>query len=62
MPLELVSRGDEPDYDKEKYRGMLSESSSNRYCDFFGFERTVYGDRKKNSKWWYDFGKNVEKI
>ena len=38
---------------KEKYREMLSEAAES-ILRFFGFERTVYGDRKKNSKWWYD--------
>ena len=36
MPLELVSRGDEPDYDKEKYRGMLSEAAES-ILRFFWF-------------------------
>jgi DNA polymerase elongation subunit (family B) len=52
MPLDLVSRGKEPDYDKEKYREKLLEAAES-ILGYFGFDRTVYGDRKKNRKWWY---------
>ena len=50
MPLDLVS--EEHDYDKEKYREILLEAAES-ILGYFGFDRTVYGDRKKNRKWWY---------
>lgn len=53
VSLDLVSRGKEPDYDKEKYREMLLEAAES-ILGYFGFDRTVYGDRKKNRKWWYE--------
>jgi DNA polymerase elongation subunit (family B) len=43
----------EQDYDKEKYREMLLEAAES-ILGYFGFDRTVYGDRKKNKKWWYE--------
>jgi DNA polymerase elongation subunit (family B) len=51
MPLNLVS--EEHDYDKEKYREMLLEAAET-VLGYFGFDRTVYGDRKKNRKWCYE--------
>jgi DNA polymerase elongation subunit (family B) len=51
IPLNLVS--EEHDYDKEKYREMLLEAAESM-VGYFGFDRTVYGDRKKNRKWCYD--------
>jgi DNA polymerase I len=50
MPLDLIS--EEPDYDKEKYRDMLEAAES--VLGYFGFDRTVYGDSKKNRRWWYE--------
>jgi len=51
MPVDLIS--EEHDYDKEKYREMLLEAAET-ILGYFGFDRTVYGDRKKNRKWWYE--------
>ena len=51
MPLDLIS--EEHDYDKEKYREMLLEAAES-ILGYFGFDRTVYGDSKKNRKWWYE--------
>jgi DNA polymerase elongation subunit (family B) len=51
MPLDLVS--EEHDYDKEKYREMLLEAAES-ILGYFGFDMTVYGDRKKNRKWWHE--------
>jgi hypothetical protein len=51
MPLDLIS--EERDYDKEKYREMLLGAAES-ILGYFGFDRTVYGDRKKNRKWWYE--------
>ena len=51
MPLDLIS--EEQDYDKEKYREMLLEAAES-ILGYFGFDRTVYGDSKKNRKWWYE--------
>ena len=51
MPLDLVSQG-KSDYDKEKYREMLLVAAES-ILGYFGFDRTVYVDRKKNRKWWY---------
>jgi len=48
MPLDLIS--EERDYDKEKYREMLLEAAES-ILRYFGFDRTFYGDRKKNRKW-----------
>jgi hypothetical protein len=28
---------------------------------YFGFDRTVYGDRKKNRKWWYQVREERQK-
>ena len=50
MPLDIII--EEHDYDKEKYREMLLEAVDS-ILGYFGFDRTVYGDRKKNRKWWY---------
>jgi DNA polymerase elongation subunit (family B) len=61
MPLDLIS--EEHDYDKEKYRDMLLEAAES-ILGYFGFDRRVYGGRKKNSKWWYEIrqerGKDIE--
>jgi DNA polymerase elongation subunit (family B) len=51
MPLDLIS--EERDYDKEKYHEMLLEAAES-ILGYFGFDRTLYGDRKKNRKWWYE--------
>jgi DNA polymerase elongation subunit (family B) len=51
MPLDLLI--EEHDYDKEKYREILLEAAES-ILGYFGFDRTVYGDRKKNRKWWYE--------
>ena len=50
MPLDLIS--EEHDYDKQKYREMLLEATES-ILGYFGFDRTVYGDRKNDRKWWY---------
>ncbi len=50
MPLDLIS--EEHDYDEEKYREMLLEAAES-ILGYFGFDRTIYGDRKKNKKWWH---------
>jgi DNA polymerase elongation subunit (family B) len=61
MPLDLVS--EEHDYDKEKYREILLEAAES-ILGYSGFDRTVYGDRKKNRKWWYEIrqkrGRDIE--
>ena len=41
------------DYDKEKYREMLLEAAET-ILGYFGFDRTLYGDRKKNRRWWHE--------
>ncbi len=51
MPLDLIS--EEHDYDKQKYREMLLEATES-ILGYFGFDRTVYGDRKNDRKWWYE--------
>ena len=51
IPVDLIS--EEHDYDKEKYREMLLEAAES-ILGYFGFDRTIYGDRKKNRKWWYE--------
>jgi DNA polymerase elongation subunit (family B) len=58
MPLDLLS--EEPDYDKEKYRDMLLEATES-ILGYFGFDRMVYGDRKKNRKWWYELNEQRRK-
>jgi hypothetical protein len=58
MPLDLVS--EEHDYDKEKYREILLEAAES-ILGYFGFDRTVYGDRKKNRKWWYEIREERQK-
>ncbi len=58
MPLDLIS--EEHDYDKEKYREVLLEAAES-ILGYFGFDRTVYGDRKKNRKWWYGLGQERRK-
>jgi hypothetical protein len=32
---------------------MLLEAAES-ILGYFGFDRTLYGDQKKNRKWWYD--------
>ena len=51
IPVDLIS--EEHDYDKEKYREMLLEAAES-ILGYFGFDMTVYVDRKKNRKWWYE--------
>jgi DNA polymerase elongation subunit (family B) len=51
MPPDLISK--EHDYDKEKYREMLLEAAES-ILGYFGFDSTVYGDRKKNRRWWHE--------
>ena len=58
MPVDLINV--EHDYDKEKYHEMLLEAAES-ILGYFGFDRTVYGDRKKNKKWWYDLGQERQK-
>ena len=58
MPLDLIS--EEHDYDKEKYREMLLEAAES-ILGYFGFDRTIYGDRKKNRKWWYEIRQERQK-
>jgi DNA polymerase elongation subunit (family B) len=61
MPLDLIN--EEPGYDKKKYCDMLLEAAES-ILGYFGFDRTVYGDRKKNRKWWYEIrqerGRDIE--
>ena len=61
MPLDLIS--EEHDCDKEKYRDMLLEAAES-ILGYFGFDRTLYGYRKKNRKWWYELrqerGRDIE--
>jgi DNA polymerase elongation subunit (family B) len=61
MPLDLIS--EEHGYDKEKYREMLLDAVETILA-YFGFDGTVYGDRKKNRKWWYalrqERGRDIE--
>ncbi|MFL6327243.1 MAG: hypothetical protein ACJ71I_07185, partial [Nitrososphaeraceae archaeon] len=44
-------------YDKEKYKEMVLDAAET-VLEFFGFDRTVYGDLKRNNgrrKWrWYE--------
>jgi hypothetical protein len=49
--LDLASK--EHDYDKEKYREMLLEAAES-ILGYFGFDMTVYLERKKNRKWWHE--------
>ena len=44
-----------PQYDKEKYREMILDSAET-VLGFFGFDRTVYSNLKKNKgrKKWYE--------
>jgi DNA polymerase elongation subunit (family B) len=60
MPVDLISQGKEHDYDKEKYREMLLEAAES-ILGYFGFDRTVYGDRKKNRKWWHELREDRRK-
>jgi len=58
MPLDLLS--EEQNYDKEKYREMLLEVEET-ILGYFGFDRMVYGDRKKNRKWWHELNEQRRK-
>jgi DNA polymerase elongation subunit (family B) len=58
MPLDLIS--EEHDYDEEKYREMLLEAAES-ILGYFGFDRTIYGDRKKNRKWWHELRQEPRK-
>ncbi|MFZ0893714.1 MAG: hypothetical protein WAZ77_04355 [Candidatus Nitrosopolaris sp.] len=58
MPVDLIN--EEHDYDKEKYREMLLEAAES-ILGYFGFDRTLYGDRKKNRKWWYEIREERQK-
>ncbi len=51
MPVDLIN--EEHDYDREKYREMLLEAAES-ILGYFGFDMTVYVDRKKNRKWWHE--------
>ena len=39
---------------------MLLEAAET-ILGYFGFDRTVYGDRKKNRKWWYEIREERQK-
>jgi len=56
--MDLIN--EEQGYDKEKYREMLLEAAES-ILGYFGFDRTVYGDRKKNRKWWYEIREERQK-
>ena len=58
MPVDFIN--EEHDYDKEKYREMLLEVAES-ILGYFGFDRTLYGDRKKNRKWWYEIREERQK-
>ena len=58
MPLDLIS--EEHDYDKEKYREMLLEAAES-ILGYFGFDRTLYGERKKSRKWWHELRQDRRK-
>ena len=51
-PVEFIEEGREQVYDKEKYREMLLEAAET-VLGYFGFDRTLIGDRSKNRKWWH---------
>ena len=51
-PVEFIEEGREQVYDKEKYREMLLEAAET-VLGYFGFDRTLFGDRSKNRKWWH---------
>jgi len=51
-PVEFIEEGREQVYDKEKYREMLLEAAET-VLGYFGFDRTLIGDRSKNRKWWW---------
>ena len=46
IPLDLISEGEEHDYDKQKYREMLLDAAETILA--------IYGDaiKKKDRKWW----------
>jgi len=50
--VEFIEEGREQFYDKEKYREMLLEAAET-VLGYFGFDRTLIGDRSKNRKWWH---------
>jgi hypothetical protein len=45
---------------REKYHEMLLGAAES-ILGYFGFDRTVYGDRKKNRKWWYELREDRRK-
>ncbi len=47
---------DEVSYDKEKYKDMLLDATET-VLGIFGFDRTLYGERK-GKKWWEELRKN----
>jgi DNA polymerase elongation subunit (family B) len=49
--VDLIS--EQHNYDKGKYREMLL-GAAETVLGHFGFDRTVFADRKKNRKWWYE--------
>jgi DNA polymerase elongation subunit (family B) len=53
MPLDLVSKGKEHDYDKEKYREMLLEAAET-VLSYFGFDKIVYGGDIRKRKWLHE--------
>ncbi|MDP9289023.1 MAG: hypothetical protein M3P08_12610, partial [Thermoproteota archaeon] len=57
-PIDLIS--EEHDYDKEKYREMLLEAAET-ILGYFGFDRTIYGERKKTRGGGMSLEWNVEK-
>ena len=60
-PIENILSESLPPYDKEKYREMVLDAAET-VLGFFGFDRTVYGNLKRNNdgggggrKWrWYE--------
>lgn len=60
-PRALMEQTKEFEYDKERYRELLLESAETVLV-YFGFDRTIYGDRpkRKNRKWWYSL--NEERL
>jgi hypothetical protein len=62
MPLDLIGKEKEHDYDKERYRDMLLEAAET-ILGYFGFERTLYGvaSPNKNRKCWYGLSEERRK-
>jgi DNA polymerase elongation subunit (family B) len=53
-PIDLIKqgKGQEQNYDKEKYRDMLLEAAET-VLGYFGFDSTAIGNTtKRNKKWW----------